>query len=170
MRRNRKTRQRGFSAIAAVAILVILASLATFIVTVSVTQQVSSALDVLGSKAYQASRAGIEWAAYQVLNPEDTNGSPETTPYACAATNIAGLGGGLGDFTVSVACSMTTHTEFGNTVRVYEFTATACNQPSAGACPNNASSGVNYVERQMTSVLSTCRQQPVNPAVYGASC
>ncbi len=159
---------RGFSAIAAVAILVILAVLGAFVVTVSGIQSHSSALDILGSRAFQAAKAGIEWGAYQVLNPENTNppGGPFTTPYPCgAATNISGLGGGLGDFTVTVGCSMSgPYTEFGNTVRVYQITATSCNIPTGSACPNNSTTSPTYVERQITTVLSTCRQ------TTGASC
>ena len=59
--------QSGFSLITAIFLLVILASLSAFIVTVSGVQQTSSALDVQGSRAYQAAHAGIEWASYQVL-------------------------------------------------------------------------------------------------------
>ena len=65
---ERKTREAGFSLVTAIFLLVILASLGAFIVTVAGVQQTSSALDVQGTRAYQAARAGIEWASYQVLN------------------------------------------------------------------------------------------------------
>ena len=58
--------QSGFSLVTAIFLLVILASLGAFIVTVSGLQQTSSALDVQGSRAYQAARSGIEWGTYQV--------------------------------------------------------------------------------------------------------
>ena len=60
-------RHSGFSLVTAIFLLVILASLGAFIVTISGVQQTSSALDMQGSRAYQAARAGIEWGTYQVL-------------------------------------------------------------------------------------------------------
>jgi Tfp pilus assembly protein PilX len=59
--------QSGFLLVTAIFLLVVLAALGAFILTISGTQQTSSALDVQGSRAYQAARAGIEWASYQLL-------------------------------------------------------------------------------------------------------
>jgi MSHA biogenesis protein MshP len=162
-----RRRCAGIVAITAIAILVVLALLGTFIVSLSGIQERTLALDLLGSRAYQAARSGIEWIAYQVLNPENTNpaGGPYTVPYACvASTNIAGLAGDLAGYTVTVTCNATTYTEFGNTVRMYQVTATACNIPTGGACPNNATASPSYAERQITSVMATCRLPS------GASC
>jgi len=72
----------GFSLITAIFLLVILAALGAFILTISGTQQTSSALDVQGSSAYQAARAGIEWGSYQVL----IGGAPCTTGYSYKRT------------------------------------------------------------------------------------
>ena len=60
-------RQSGFLLVTAIFLLVILAALGAFILTISGTQQTSSALDVQGARAYQAARAGIEWASDQLL-------------------------------------------------------------------------------------------------------
>ena len=60
-------KQRGFSLVSAIFLLVVIAALGTFAVTLSTTQQQSSALDVMGARAYQAAQAGIEWGAFQVL-------------------------------------------------------------------------------------------------------
>jgi Tfp pilus assembly protein PilX len=59
--------QSGFLLVSAIFLLVILAALGAFILTISGTQQTSSALDVQGARAYQAARAGIDWASYQLL-------------------------------------------------------------------------------------------------------
>ena len=66
-------RQRGFSIVAAIFILVALAVLGTYIVSVTSNRSVALALDLLGSRAYQAARAGIEWNGYQIVDPENTN-------------------------------------------------------------------------------------------------
>jgi MSHA biogenesis protein MshP len=162
-----RQRCRGFSAIAAIAILVILSVLGAFIVTVSTLQSQSSALDVLGSRAYQAAKAGTEWGAYNILNPEIPPGTARYTVCDGGTTaTFSGLGGGLGEFTVTVSCQMSSYTEFGNTLRVYQLTSTACNMQSA-SCPNAAPSGASYVERQIVSIVATCRQ---NSAVNAPIC
>ena len=69
------------------------------------------------------------------------------------------LAGALTGFTVTVQCSSTDSTEFGNAVRIFRLVANACNIPvgaAPGTCPNNVTN-FNYVERQVTAVLETCR-------------
>lgn len=158
--------EAGFSAITAIVILVILAVLGAAIVTITGTRSVSAALDVLGSKAYQSARAGIEWGAFQIRNPENTNAAPPgpyTAQYACPgpATSFS-LGGELAGFTVTVQCTSTPYTEFGNLVTIYQLVATSCNIPASGACPNTTTA-FNYVERQMTGSMQTCRRSADGP-------
>lgn len=124
---------RGFSLISAIFLLVVIAALGTFAVTLSTTQQQSAALDVLGSRAYQAARTGIEWGAYQVLR----NGS-------CVATQtLVALPNTLSGFNVTVTCNPTlpAYDEAGTPVNTFQLTSTALQ----GAQPSP-----NYVERQMT--------------------
>lgn len=138
MRLDQKIRitlhQQGFTVLAAVFLLIVLAGLAAFLVNVSVTQQVGAALDIQGTRAYQAARAGAEWGAYQSLR----NGS-------CTGTILTFAGTTLADFSTTVACARTSVDEAGTPVNVDQITATACNQP---VCPNN-SPGQNYIERQL---------------------
>src|SRR5437016_13870030 len=84
-------RQTGFSIIAAIFLLVVLALLAAFIASVTGMQQSSGQLDVLGARAYQSARAGMEWSAWQVLDPGNTlNGAgPNTCPAAVTPTCFA---------------------------------------------------------------------------------
>ncbi|MGE5758654.1 MAG: hypothetical protein ACM3W8_07285, partial [Sideroxydans sp.] len=72
--------QRGFSIVSAIFILVVLAFLGVAMATFSTTQQQSAAMDVMGSRAYQAARAGVEWAAYNVSQM-----APGTQWPGCAA-------------------------------------------------------------------------------------
>ncbi|MGC2519929.1 MAG: agglutinin biogenesis protein MshP [Burkholderiales bacterium] len=160
--------ERGFGLFAAIAILVILAVLGAAIVSVTGLRSSSTAIDVLGSRALLAARAGIEWNMYRIQNPE-TNPTV-VPPFICpvTATNLS-FGGVLSDFTVTVSpCTTTTATEAGNTVRVYQIVATACNFPAGGACPNNASTNPSYVERKITVLTETCRLLP--GAGVGPSC
>jgi len=162
--------EAGFSAVTAIVILVILAVLGAAIVTITGTRSTSAALDVLGSKAYQSARAGIEWGAFEILDPEKLANNPPAGPYTaqyvCPGTSTSfALAGGLSGFTVTVQCSTNPpYTEFGNVVTIYKLVATSCNIPDGGACPNNTTTAFNYVERQMTAVMETCRLSANGPS------
>jgi MSHA biogenesis protein MshP len=144
---------RGFALITAIVIVVILAALGAFIVSVTGLRDQSQALDILGTRALHAARSGIEVAMFNIHAPETGAGG---NAYTCANANMT-FGGVLAPFTVTVTCSSTQRTEDGLTIRVYEIVANACNAPLAGACPNGASTNASYVERQVTALTETCR-------------
>jgi len=162
--------QRGFSIVTAIFLIVVLGLLGVFIVTVVGMQQQSQALDVQGVRAYHAARAGIEWGAFQVLDPSHSQVSglancdamnPAPIPMPdCPATNpthLSGLAGSLSLFTVTVQCTLRADTTEGNRrVRVYEIVATACNQPNAGSCLGTTPAS-GYVARSVTATLTKCR-------------
>jgi len=129
----------GFAMVSAIFILVVLAALGAFVVNISANQQVGSALDVQGVRAYQAARAGIEWGLHRQLQ----GGS------CVAATSFSPAAGTLSDFTVTVACTPTPDPGGFGGPTLYTITTTACNQPSAGACPNTATANSLYVERRL---------------------
>jgi MSHA biogenesis protein MshP len=156
-------RQSGFSVVAAIFLLVVLAVLAVIIASVTGLQQASSQLDILGARAYQAARAGMEWGAYQVLDPNNNlnlancdggvGAPPNMSVCPGSPTNLA-LAGSLAPFTATVTCTMTANTTEGNrNVRVFTITSTACNQ--AGPCPAVPASS-EYVERQVQATISKC--------------
>lgn len=137
--------QRGFSLVTAIFLLVVIAALGTFAVTLSTTQQQSAALDVVGARAYQAARAGIEWGAYQAIsNPAAINcpvGGAASNPVAMPAAPST-----LAVFTVDVSClGYAPVSEASDTVTIYQMTSTATQ--GAVATPN-------YVERQMTVTIA----------------
>lgn len=132
--------QRGFTAISAIFILVVLTALGAFILSVGTSQQIGSALDVQGVRVYEAARSGIEWGLYQQLR----GGS-------CAASNsFVPVAPTLSSFTVTVTCTATPGTNGGPTT--YQVQSTACNQPAGGACPN-ATPGSRYVERRLDVIF-----------------
>lgn len=143
---------RGFSLPAAIFLLVVLAVLGAAVVTVSTTQQIGSALDVQGTRAYQAARAGIEWGLYQRLQGT-WKPAPQPTPPTlandpCSTTQTSPLvlpvtATTLAGFTVSITCTaMVDTTNSGPTVAT--ITATACNQAT---CPGTPTS--TYIERRL---------------------
>lgn len=137
-------RARGFAILSAVFLLVVLALLGVGMALVSSFQQRQSALDLESSRALQAARAGIEWALLQ------TRQGASAPPCFASPTHIS-PGGALSGLAVSVQCSATDDADGGTSLRFYTLTATACNQPSAGACPNPAPQA-SYVERVLTGV------------------
>jgi MSHA biogenesis protein MshP len=159
--RNSKLRsaQRGFSIVTAIFLVVVLALLGAFIVSVTGLQQSSTQLDMQGVRAYHAARAGVEWAAFQILTPV------ADTPPACptSPTHITGLGGSLSTFTVTVTCTETgVITESNRNVRTYRIVSDACNEPAGGvSCPGGASP--LYVDRQIEVVLSRCNDPTAGP-------
>lgn len=153
----RPDNENGFALATAIFLVVVLAGLALVIITVSGTQHLSSARDVMGAKAYQAARAGIEWGAYRVLRQ-----TPAPGQGACPAakTSFAMPAGDLSGFTVTVECILTNANEGSRTgttqLEFYLITSTACNQPNTtpsppecpGTTPNSA-----YVERQIQAKI-----------------
>lgn len=157
-------RQRGLSLITAIFLMVVLAMLGAFMVSITGLQQSSSVLDVQGVRAYEAARAGVEWGAWQVLDPNDAIGSAALPTCPASPTNLTPAGT-LSSFTVTVTCSATTTTEGNRNVGTYLVVSTACNQPSAGSCPNAAPSG-GYLERQVQAILSKCKDPTASGPKY----
>ena len=139
--------QKGFSLVTAIFLLVVLAGLGAAMTTFFTAQQQSSALDVLGSRAYQASRAGIEWGAYQVVQNSGVGFATACQPGPTTQA-LPALAGTLSGFGVSVACSATSHVEAATTLWVYQLTSTASGVQ--GATPGSP----DYVERQMQVTIA----------------
>lgn len=153
MSTTRPDRQAGFSIVAAIFIVVVLAGLGAFIVSVSSTQNLTQALDVMNSRAAQAARTGIEWGVYQVAKAPSAafatgcNGGAGYGGAPAATQTLSGLAG-LAGFTVAVTCHSQSYQEGGEPAyRVYQIVATACN---AAACPA-AAPGQGYVEHQQVA-------------------
>jgi len=133
---------RGFAAVAALFMLVVLAGMGVVLVTVFSAQQRGQAFDVLGMQAYQAARAGIEYGVYQALQSG-----------TCANEALMFAGTTLAPFRTDVSCVATAHNEGGTTVTTYEITATACNR-TANSCPP-ALPDATYVERQLRATVGS---------------
>jgi len=109
-------RQRGFSLVAAIFIVVVLAALGAFMVTLSALQHATASSAVQGARAFQAAQSGIEWGIYQALNGAACDGTPGSF----------GLSGpGLDGFQVTVVCTFTQHQERSDTYNVYTINSAA---------------------------------------------
>lgn len=122
--------QHGFAAIAAIFLVVILAALGGFMVTFSNAQQLTSAQDLQGSRAYWAARAGLGWGVAQVT----------ATPASCPTGAPANVEG----FALTVTCTRSSYTDGAGIVVVYRFESRA----SAGVAGN-----ANYIERSVSAAV-----------------
>ncbi|MDD4964970.1 MAG: hypothetical protein PHI11_13745 [Gallionella sp.] len=137
------TLQRGFSLISAIFLLVVIAALGVFAVTLSTTQNQSQTMDVMGARAYQAALAGLEWAAFNVSQ------QPVSAPSAwvdCAYGKAIAVSGNLAPLTVTVNCNPTFAIEGASRVWVYDISSVAF---TAGLAVGD----VNYVEQRATAKL-----------------
>lgn len=141
-------RQRGFSVPAAVFIVVILAALGAFLVTLGSSQQLGLAQDVLGTRALMAARSGIEWGVYQVVK----GGTFRTNCRSSSATAKPSFDS---DFLVSVSCTSLAYNEGTSTTPIYTYqlVAIACN--NTGQCPLTSNLPSTYVERRIVTSVTT---------------
>lgn len=135
--------QRGFAAIAAIFLVVVLAALGGFMLTISNTQQLTSAQDLQGVRAYWAARAGLEWGA---------SGVRASSTGSCAApTTLLAIDG----FTVCVACSQQTYTEAASYANVKIVTLeSVARTPALASCAAVGAVGeASYVERSVSLAM-----------------
>ena len=173
--RHSSGRQRGVALASAIFIIVVLAALAVAITVLTTQTETGHGRDISGSRAYQAARAGIDWGAYQVLDPANTTATsgtaplpncPGAAPGVCAATSSVlpsapFTASVLAGYSVTLQCSCADFVEGGRNLRVFQLKATAV----YGA-------GVGQVERQLSARVSYCRDPGGNPATqppYGCS-
>jgi MSHA biogenesis protein MshP len=140
MKRSRPT-QRGFAAIAAIFLVVVLAALGAFMVTFSNTQQLTAAQDLQGSRAYWAARAGLEWAIASVVATAPV--APAVTPAATCPTSPTTLS--IESFSVLITCARQTYTEATAEVRIFQFKSVAVSAGSVGS--------IGYIERSVSATI-----------------
>jgi MSHA biogenesis protein MshP len=176
---RRRHAEDGFAIASAIFILVVLLALAVGITLLTTRSQTSIARDLLGSRAYQAARAGLDWGAYRVLDPLNTTATSGSAPLpncpgavgsacptaaaplAAAVPTTAFSATVLAGNTVTLQCSCTDDTEAGRNIRVFQLRSTA----SSGA-------GLSAVERQVSARVAYCRNPNGNPGSqppYGCS-
>ncbi len=99
---NPRYAQRGFSLVTAIFVVVVLASLGAYLVTIGSTQQTATALQIQGVRAYFTALSGREWAAYEATAGQASHDA------ICAPggriTTFALSGPGLQGFQVQVDC------------------------------------------------------------------
>lgn len=113
--------QRGFAAVAAIFLVVILAALGGFMVSFSNTQQITSAQDLQGSRAYWAARAGLEWTIGAVVASAPV--PPATTP--AATCPVSAPPASIDGFGLTITCDRQLYTEGTKSVYIFRISSVA---------------------------------------------
>ena len=136
--------QRGLSGILILAVLVVLGALLTYSIGLVTSVHSGFARELSFARATQAAEAGLDWGRFRVSNG--------AAALCLPAQTLTTLPGTLQPYAVTVRCTLSgSYSETGATVRRYRLTATACNLPLAGNCPNPVASA-DYVERQVSGL------------------
>lgn len=105
---GKSDKERGFSLVSAVFLLVVLAGLGAYAVRLNTLGQQTVTAGLRAAQAYQAARAGAQWAAYRALNAG-----------VCTGATLNLTEGATAGFRVSVECTQSLHTEGTGAVRVF---------------------------------------------------
>jgi len=113
------TKQQGFSVMSALFVVVILALIGSYIVSLSTLTAASNNLIIQGQRAYLAASSGLEWGIYQVA---PANGSG---PYNCptSPTTLTFTQNGLKNFKAVVTCTQTSVTEGLTTYNLFQVSS-----------------------------------------------
>lgn len=132
--------ERGFSLIAALFVMIVVALAVVVMARLSADTSGAFSLSLQQARAYQAARAGIEWGIRKAVK----DGS-------CASSASLTLDGGLAEFSgVRVSCEVRNYParENGKTLRLYSLTAVAQN----AASPSTRS---DYAYRKLEARVET---------------
>ncbi|MFC0253519.1 MSHA biogenesis protein MshP [Massilia consociata] len=147
-----RSRQHGFAAIAAIVLLVVVAGISAAMLRLTSVQQDTVNQAVLGARASQAARAGVEWMIYRIANDGGATACP-------AGQTLSDFLADTG-FRVTVTCTARTPFNEGEAApgvpvvkHIYQVDAVACNG-AASSCPDNGSvQAPDYAERRRTATV-----------------
>ena len=140
---RRHAKQRGFTLVSAIFLLVVLASLGAYMVTLSGVQQVTTSQSVQAARAYFAAKAGLEWGIHWATAPGADAGDPDLRQCAASTGPFTLTGSGFEGVSVTVTCTDVAYN--GNDYyRTFNLTSTA----------TYGSTGMpDYVERKLQAIV-----------------
>jgi MSHA biogenesis protein MshP len=143
-------RAGGFAYIAAIVFLVVLAGFALAALRLSGSAQVTVDQAVLGARAGQAARAGLEWAFFRLKTPHaDCDAVQKNPPDFTTETG----------YRVALTCDMQTYQEgqtpAGDSLakNIFQLTATACNGAACPSTDNATVASPDYIERKRSASI-----------------
>jgi MSHA biogenesis protein MshP len=135
LRRGAMSGQAGFTLITALFLLIVVAGLSVYMITIRNVQQSTVVFAQQGARAMQAARAGIEWGVYESV----VNGNCIVNPPFTAS------GTALGAYSITVNCTSSAHDETGIPITTYVLSSTA----QAGSYGS-----LDYVSRRLRATVS----------------
>jgi len=125
-------KQKGFSIVMAIFILVVMGLLGGYMVKLSGVQHATSTFAIQGARAYQSARAGVGWSISRIV----TDGGNCANITSVSPLSLADISG----FSVSLECTSQAFSEGTDASVVYKITAL-----SAFGAYNSA----NYISRKI---------------------
>jgi len=143
---NHNNKQDGFTLVMAIFILVVLALVGSYMMRLSGVQQTTTSHALQSARAYQAAKAGINWAAATISKDTD---NIQGQAKGCEAVNTKAVLplAALPEFTVTVKCNLSgyiPYLEGRNKVYVYAITAHS---------EFGTYNGADYVSREIEASL-----------------
>lgn len=137
----KKGSDSGFAIVTAIFLLVVLAALGAFMVTLSGVHQATPFQSITATRVYYGARTGLDWGIQQAVAacPVVANCAACTT--CVASSSFALAGAGLSGVNVTVTCACTDHTGG----RVHYIASTA---------ERGTFGGLDYARRQMEATVS----------------
>ena len=136
-----KNKQHGFTLVMAIFILVVLALLGGYMMRLSGVQHTTTSHALQSARAYQAAKAGINWAAATISKDTDNIQAGCATVNTKAVLPLAALP----EFTVTLNCIPSEpYLEGSNKVYVYSITAHS---------EFGTYSGADYISREIEASL-----------------
>jgi MSHA biogenesis protein MshP len=133
----RNTTNRGFALVTAVFLMVILAALGAFMVTLSGTHQAAPRLSLTGTRVYFGAKTGLDWGIHRAIAVGGVTG-------CAASTGLTLTGNGLDGVTATVTCTTGGLTHTGG--NVYYIRSTA---------QSGTFGAIDYAQRVMEATVTT---------------
>ncbi|MBT4963031.1 MAG: hypothetical protein HOI53_07325 [Francisellaceae bacterium] len=109
-------KQKGMMLFVSIFILVVLALISTYVVSISAMTRHLEQFATQGVRAFFTARSGIEWGLFQVTN----------NPLVCPPTTTFNLTQGSSNgFSVQISCTVTSYTEGINNFNLFTITSFA---------------------------------------------
>lgn len=145
-------RQAGFALMLALFLIVSLAAIGVYLLTVSTGQIAAGIQDEQGARAFQAARTGVDWGAYQLLQNSGGAFASSCKSGGTPSRRIT-LAQGLSGFYTEIRCQRLGAEAEGAVpaVTTVLIISTGCN--ASGGCTPAAPSPA-YVERQLQLTLT----------------
>ena len=135
-------KQCGFAAVSAIFLIVVIGALGSVMLTISNTQHLTSAQDVMGTRAYWAAQGGLEWGIASVAASSAV--FPAATSAAVCPTGDPPKR--LNGFTLKISCNVQAYAEADVFVNIFQLTSIA-------QTPDSAPGSQGYIERSVSITI-----------------